>query len=660
MTPGARCSLDPPLDPERRRGPVAAAPRAAAARSTTRRTCVQRLLDWLARLLDRGLDAAAELPPLTTFAAMLVGLLLVGGSGWLVTRARRPRGRRASARPVLADERSPPPSCGPAPRRRSPRGGTTTRWSTASGRWRVRQVERGRIDDAPGATAHEVAVALAEAYPGAGRRRATGCAGLFDPVLYGDRPATARPGASTCSPSTTSWRRADDAPRPRPPAPAPSRDARLLAPAPRHAGRRRPARRRGRGRRCWSAAGRRPATPLDPDNPGPDGAQAVARVLEDQGVDVAASSAAADALERRRARRRHHRGGHLDRPPRPEHRRRGCSTARAGRRPGARRARARASSRRSGSSARPSDRGARRRPRGAGCDDPLFDGPRRSSVDHRRPSTTPRAGCFAGEHGAPGGRPARRRHPARRRPRLLDQRPGAARPTTPPWRCGCSASTTGWSGTSRRSTTSPATTASSLRDPAAATGSCPALWLVGVGRGRAAALARPPARPAGHRAAAGRRSRRSRPPAAGAGSTARPATARTPPRALRAAARAALADRLRLPARGTPTAALVRDVARAHRPPEPRGRHALLGSDAPRPGHRPRPDHAWPPTWPRSTERYAAHDRARTRPARRPTGAARGAASGWPPSAPRWPRPSSARTPPCPACSSRCCAAATC
>ena len=54
----------------------------------------------------------------------------------------------------------------------------------------VRQVERARIDDVPGATAHELAGLLAEATPAlADRLRAA--ADRFDLVLYGDRPATA-------------------------------------------------------------------------------------------------------------------------------------------------------------------------------------------------------------------------------------------------------------------------------------------------------------------------------------------------------------------------------------------------------------------------------------------------------------------------------------
>ena len=53
----------------------------------------------------------------------------------------------------------------------------------------MRQVERGWLDDRPGATAHEVAGALASTYPDQ-RGRVSGSADLFDAVRYGDRPAT--------------------------------------------------------------------------------------------------------------------------------------------------------------------------------------------------------------------------------------------------------------------------------------------------------------------------------------------------------------------------------------------------------------------------------------------------------------------------------------
>ena len=53
----------------------------------------------------------------------------------------------------------------------------------------VRQVERGRLDDSPGATAHEVALLLATEFPQHGAAVGDNAL-LFDLVLYGDRPAT--------------------------------------------------------------------------------------------------------------------------------------------------------------------------------------------------------------------------------------------------------------------------------------------------------------------------------------------------------------------------------------------------------------------------------------------------------------------------------------
>jgi hypothetical protein len=47
---------------------------------------------------------------------------------------------------------------------------------------------------------------------------------------------------------------------------------------------------------AWLGTGTRTATPMDPDNPGPDGTRALARVLGDEGVDVQAARGA-DELE---------------------------------------------------------------------------------------------------------------------------------------------------------------------------------------------------------------------------------------------------------------------------------------------------------------------------------------------------------------------------
>ena len=53
----------------------------------------------------------------------------------------------------------------------------------------TRQIERGQLDDEPGATAHEVAARLAASYPEEGSLVGRS-ADLFDATLYGDQPAT--------------------------------------------------------------------------------------------------------------------------------------------------------------------------------------------------------------------------------------------------------------------------------------------------------------------------------------------------------------------------------------------------------------------------------------------------------------------------------------
>jgi hypothetical protein len=150
---------------------------------------VLRLLNWLARLLDRGLDAARETPPLTTFAAMVVGLLLVVAVVWLVSRARRSRRAPAERRAVLTEEQVSAAELRARAERALADGRHSEALVDAFRAVALRQVERDRLDDAPGATAHEVALALAEVFPGQGAD-VHRCAGLFDLVLYGGRAAT--------------------------------------------------------------------------------------------------------------------------------------------------------------------------------------------------------------------------------------------------------------------------------------------------------------------------------------------------------------------------------------------------------------------------------------------------------------------------------------
>lgn len=184
----SRLLLDPPLDPS-----------PEEAESLLRRellkpeyhdqNLLQRILTWIDRQVGKGLDAASDAPPLSTFAAMVVLVLLVGALAWLMTRARATARTEREHRAVLTDERISAAEL----RARAERAFAEQRYAAAVvDAYRalaVRQVERGRLDEAPGATAHEVAAALAAEYPHQ-RPRVDASAALFDAVLYGDRPAS--------------------------------------------------------------------------------------------------------------------------------------------------------------------------------------------------------------------------------------------------------------------------------------------------------------------------------------------------------------------------------------------------------------------------------------------------------------------------------------
>lgn len=152
---------------------------------------VQRLITWLLRQVDRALAAAEQTPPLSAFAAMLVFLLLLAALAWLVSRARGDRRAQGITGPVLDDDatltaaelraRAEAALAGDRPE---------DALVDAFRALTVRQVERGRLEDSPGTTAHEVAVSLAGEFPEHGKRVGDN-ARLFDLVRYGDRPATA-------------------------------------------------------------------------------------------------------------------------------------------------------------------------------------------------------------------------------------------------------------------------------------------------------------------------------------------------------------------------------------------------------------------------------------------------------------------------------------
>ena len=150
---------------------------------------VERLLTWLDRLIGRGLAAAELASPLSTLAAMVVFLLLLGALVWLLSRTQRTRRARSTIGPVLG--RDVISAAELRARAEAALTGGRPAEALVDGfrALAVRQVERGRLDDSPGATAHEVAMSLAAEFPQHGERVGEN-ARLFDLVRYGDRPAT--------------------------------------------------------------------------------------------------------------------------------------------------------------------------------------------------------------------------------------------------------------------------------------------------------------------------------------------------------------------------------------------------------------------------------------------------------------------------------------
>ncbi len=179
---------DPPLDPS-----------GSEARSNLRRELLhpeyhqqnlfQEVLNWLIRKIGTGLDRASHAPPLSTLMAMLIFVALALALAWLISRARHTARDKDDNRAVLTEEVVTADEL----RARAEAALEAGRFEEAVVEGfravAVRQVERGRLSDTPGATAHEVAESLAREYV-AMADRVHQSARLFDEVLYGDRPAT--------------------------------------------------------------------------------------------------------------------------------------------------------------------------------------------------------------------------------------------------------------------------------------------------------------------------------------------------------------------------------------------------------------------------------------------------------------------------------------
>lgn len=151
---------------------------------------LQDLLHWLGRLFDDGVHRASDLSPLSTAAAMTALLALALGVALLVGRTRASRRHRRPVGAVLTEEAVTAAELRARAERARAEGRHEAAVVDAFRALALRQQERGRVSAPPGATAHEVAAALAGVFP-AHRGGIDRGARLFEDVLYGHLPARA-------------------------------------------------------------------------------------------------------------------------------------------------------------------------------------------------------------------------------------------------------------------------------------------------------------------------------------------------------------------------------------------------------------------------------------------------------------------------------------
>lgn len=180
--------LDPPLDPsgDEARGQLR---RELAHPEYYDANLLQRISDWLDRLINDSVGAASSSPPLTVAIAILVALLLLTATMLIVSRARRTARADKAPTGALTDEAITADELRARAEAALAAEDPVAALIDAFRATALRQIERGRIDDMPQATAHELAGALAVVFPDHGPAVRRG-ADLFDQVLYGDRPAT--------------------------------------------------------------------------------------------------------------------------------------------------------------------------------------------------------------------------------------------------------------------------------------------------------------------------------------------------------------------------------------------------------------------------------------------------------------------------------------
>ncbi|KRB76853.1 hypothetical protein ASE01_08765 [Nocardioides sp. Root190] len=179
--------LDPPLDPsgDEARGLLR---RELADPKYYDANLLERVSNWLDRLISDSINGASGSPPVTAAIAVLVAVLLAVAVMLIVSRARRTARGDGTATPALTDEVITADELRARAEAALAAGDASSALVDAFRAMAVRQVERHRIEEVPQATAHELARVLAAEFPAHAVAVHHG-ADLFDLTLYGERAA---------------------------------------------------------------------------------------------------------------------------------------------------------------------------------------------------------------------------------------------------------------------------------------------------------------------------------------------------------------------------------------------------------------------------------------------------------------------------------------
>lgn len=148
-----------------------------------------RLINWFLGQFDGGLNTASGSPILSTLAAVAIFALLVGGGAWLASRARRTAQAGVLSGPVVADSRLSATEYRRRAEESLAAGDFNTTVIEGFRALARQQIESGRIEDLPQATAREVSALLGMNFADHSASLIT-ASRLFDTVLYGDHHAS--------------------------------------------------------------------------------------------------------------------------------------------------------------------------------------------------------------------------------------------------------------------------------------------------------------------------------------------------------------------------------------------------------------------------------------------------------------------------------------